>query len=169
MVERHVVFQTIKIGDMIWDYLAYSKEASDPLTLQTTIYQGYTMAIADVLPFHIVGGHITTHLPNDEWEILLAGMDKNGKVSVPIAVDFRDAHALAYDIFWASNYVDLEPIVNSGGPDRVRDRTVSLKTKKNRFTHIYLRAKYRPDRHESIAKIMKNDFITMTLIIEKED
>ena len=76
MVERHVVFETIKIGEVnfiSWEHYRAARDKSaiekGRIEFETgmepwySVYElDFLIPIADVYPFHIVGGHITTNL-----------------------------------------------------------------------------------------------------------
>jgi len=49
----------------------------------------FGIPLADVMPFHIVGGHVTTNL-NQDLKLLAVSLDGKQQ-SVPIIIDFQES------------------------------------------------------------------------------
>jgi len=183
LVERQIVFQTIKVGEL----LRKEHHGDDPYEVEfydSFFYDRKIIPIADVLPFHIVGGHITTDLMTPYWDILFIYMDPRGKLSKPIKVSLSKSEYPYSTLYTAFYYLDLEPIINpkkqpitthektgvskvTGGHDLERTGpTLNPITKLDRITHIFLSGNY-PYDNGLIGS--NNEFLTMTLILEKED
>jgi hypothetical protein len=153
MVETHVVFETIKIGEEIRKGLSFESPG-----YHTYFYGAQIRPIADVLPFHIVDGHITTSLNINEFEIMLANMDPEGIMSPPLRFKFSPSQGSV--VSGVTNFFKLYPSMS--GPDLQGKGRINL----DKITHIYLVCMGGP---ADTVPVLSNDFLSMTLIIEKEN
>jgi hypothetical protein len=156
LVERHVFFQTIKMGEEIRKLDLGTNELKPP-GYHTFYQEGRILLIADVLPFHIVDGHISTSLSPTFFDLLLANMETEGMISEMIRLKFNQSHGLASSD--ATNYMKLTPRMN--GSSLYGEGRAAV----NRITHIYLLCKIFPG---PPMPFVEADFITMTLVVEKE-
>lgn len=155
MDETHVVFQTIRLGDagrVIPAGYYYS---------QLENLSG--ILLADVLPFHIIGGHITINFAPYEYRLVAVSLDGN-KQSVPIRINFQQS--IPYPNFnqdYSLCYIELKPMMHglcSGvGAEGSYENDADLEN----ITHLYL---LRLGKDE-FNKIKNNMSISMTLILSR--
>jgi hypothetical protein len=109
-----------------------------------------------------VGGHITTTLRHTEWDVLLSCIESDGTVSGPMVVNFSNPR---FSTFEFGEVLDLQPIA-SGCTASLMHKSVTLKdkVKLDRITNIHLHCKWNLDYGYFETK---NDFLTMTLILER--
>lgn len=155
MVERYVVFETIKIGEE----LRKDPFKFDPPSYHSFFNNAQLLPIADVLPFHIVGGHITTSLDISDFEIMLANMEPEGVMSPPIRFKFSTSHGSI--VSSQTHFLKLYPKMS--GPDWLGEKRIIL----DRITHIYLFCV--GGSINELDAIVRNDFLSMTLILEREN
>jgi len=155
MVERHVVFETIKIGEEI-------RKGPPPFaypSYNSFFGTGDIRPIADVLPFHIVGGHITTSLDIYMFDILLAKMEPEGIIPPPLRLKFSLSQGSVLSN--ETHFLKLNPSMT--GTDFQGKQTITL----DKITHMYLLCK--GGGGPGTDAIVSNDFLSMTLILEKEN
>jgi hypothetical protein len=174
LVERHVVFQTIKIAERLGRFESdYGSLVKKWIQYDSYYFNDAIIPIADVLPFHVVGGHISTNLDARFWDIVLSGMDAEGILSKLITAKLSFPRSDEPKFRWATSFLDLQPIITTeiiSGRDLVGRRAVSRavllkkKQKVDLITHIHMQSKAPPGSDAAL----ENSFVTMTLIIEKE-
>jgi hypothetical protein len=156
---NYVVFQTIKLGDS-------GKVINVPPATYFSELQNYTgIPLADVMPFHIAGGHITTNLYHKDFKLLALRLDGK-KQSIPIIIDFQESitEPSIYS-FFTLNYIILNPKMHgyyfgagSDGPHKVDYDLEDI-------THLYLIS---TGGEVNFSKVTNAHSVTMTLIISRE-